>query len=97
MSNSRFIGTYLVPTWAINYLINFDWSGLTGEDVAEIDEWEYNEFISVGWTALEYNVCYEDGAEFEVPPHVAFGMAADCYQVNVYGREARDDDDLGDS
>lgn len=80
---TRYIATYLVPTWAIPYLVNYDWSGLTGEDVEEVDEWEYREFVSCGWTCLEYCVQWEDGVDFEVQP--AFGLPTDCVQVIIYG------------
>lgn len=85
MTDTHHLFTTMIPCWALDYLIRYDWTGLSYEDVEEVDNWEAD-LIDKGYRIEEYYVDVEEGIHLEMEP--AFGTPADCYQVLVYGRMA---------
>lgn len=68
--------TEQIPSYALPYLINGDASGLTDEDIEEIDNWVQQNGIS--------NVCQPEEEYPYFCTHPAFGKAADVFDCVCY-------------
>ena len=68
-----------IPVWALCYLVNGDFSGLTDEDKAIVDEWwERNIVVTVSTVYDEENNGHPYFTYFP-----AFGLASDVIDCNV--------------
>lgn len=71
--------TEALPTWALCYLINADPSGLTDEEINEVDNWCKDNNVSVVCTASDQ----EGESEPYFTHYPAFGLPCDVIDCNV--------------
>lgn len=76
-----------VPSYALNYLVNNDPSGLSDDDIHNVEEWA-DEMSAAGFnpTCFDFiefgqdgELCIADAAEPSFYPYPAFGLGADAY------------------
>lgn len=68
-----------IPVWAMYYLVNGDYSGITEEDKAIVDEWwERNNVVSVSPASDDEGNCFPYFSHFP-----AFGLGSDVIDCSV--------------
>ena len=68
-----------IPVWAMYYLVNGDYSGITEEDKAIVDEWwERNNVVSVSPVSDEENNSHPYFSHYP-----AFWLGSDVIDCNV--------------
>ena len=75
--------TYTIdcPTWALSYLINGDASGLTDEDIEQVDEWCEDMRDDTGDGYIVYDASDEHPS---FNPYPCFGLPCDCITMTVH-------------
>lgn len=84
MSTLQNLGIHNIPLHALPYIAYGDSSGLTDEDAEQIDQWLAGEFPN-------HNCLTFHHADTEPPAMLAFpafGLAAECVSIEVYGHPA---------
>ena len=68
-----------IPVWAMCYLVQGDYSGMTDEDKAIVDEWwERNNVVSVSPASDDEGSCFQYFSYFP-----AFGLGSDVIDCTV--------------
>ena len=78
----EYIDTINLPTWAVDYLVNGDSSGISEEDIATVDQWL--ESLDHHCVSFDFDCDGEIlGTFFTQYPE--FGLACECEQVDIHG------------
>ena len=78
------IGAVRLPDYAASYLVNGDSSGISEEDIQNIDNWidSYYE----GYSGLIWDIEGEEGSFDSCPP---FGLACNTFKCMVFGHAVK--------
>lgn len=73
------IETVQLPTWALCYIFNNDSSGLSDDEVQQVDSW-YDGYTGGVTVALSA----DNESSFTTSPE--FGLACDCETADIWGQ-----------
>lgn len=77
------------PQWALCYVVNSDPSGLSDEDIAEVDQWlaKKSDVLDLDGAEFGHFAFGEDTGFYHYP---AFGLGCDCVHWEIWGYKHSD-------